>query len=126
MRIAQTGNNRPRSKGPAEQNHHKNDENKDTRDEVTGQGHELWEGDELQIHEDMEGALDGQMEVVQVQDLSGMQDLMSRLQSQAKRPVVRWEKFLPVRSLKVLLVEIDNSTRHVVSALLRNCGYEGK
>lgn len=38
--------------------------------------------------------------------------------------VVRWERFLPLRSLKVLLVENDDSTRHVVSALLRNCSYE--
>lgn len=40
-------------------------------------------------------------------------------------PTVRWERFLPVRSLRVLLVETDDSTRHVVSALLRNCSYEG-
>ncbi|MQL77333.1 hypothetical protein Taro_009726 [Colocasia esculenta] len=39
-------------------------------------------------------------------------------------PVVRWERFLPVRTLKVLLVENDDSTRQVVSALLRNCSYE--
>ncbi|KAK3206122.1 hypothetical protein Dsin_020168 [Dipteronia sinensis] len=38
--------------------------------------------------------------------------------------MVRWERFLPIRSLKVLLVEYDDSTRHVVSALLRNCSYE--
>ncbi|KAK9684058.1 hypothetical protein RND81_10G183700 [Saponaria officinalis] len=38
--------------------------------------------------------------------------------------LVCWERFLPVRSLKVLLVESDDSTRHVVSALLRNCSYE--
>ncbi|KAL5169458.1 Two-component response regulator-like PRR37 [Glycine soja] len=39
-------------------------------------------------------------------------------------PVVCWERFLPVRSIKVLLVEDDDSTRHVVRALLRNCSYE--
>ncbi|GAB2300536.1 Two-component response regulator-like [Dionaea muscipula] len=37
---------------------------------------------------------------------------------------VCWERFLNVRSLRVLLVENDDSTRHVVSALLRNCSYE--
>lgn len=47
------------------------------------------------------------------------------LQSLPQGPVVRWERFLPIRSLKVLLVENDDSTRHVVSALLRNCSYEG-
>uniref|UniRef100_A0A0V0HY06 Putative ovule protein n=1 Tax=Solanum chacoense TaxID=4108 RepID=A0A0V0HY06_SOLCH len=37
---------------------------------------------------------------------------------------VCWQQFLHVTSIKVLLVENDDSTRHVVSALLRNCNYE--
>lgn len=37
-----------------------------------------------------------------------------------------WESFLPQRNLRVLLVEDDDSTRHVVGALLRNCNYEGR
>ncbi|KAL6011134.1 hypothetical protein ACLOJK_001578 [Asimina triloba] len=45
-------------------------------------------------------------------------------QQQPLGPVVRWERFLPLPSLKVLLVENDDSTRQVVSALLRNCSYE--
>ncbi|KAL9227110.1 hypothetical protein vseg_002844 [Gypsophila vaccaria] len=47
-----------------------------------------------------------------------------RVQPQPQGQMVCWERFLPVRSLKVLLVESDDSTRHVVSALLRNCSYE--
>lgn len=47
-------------------------------------------------------------------------------QQQSQNSVIRWERFLPIRSLKVLLVENDDSTRHVVSALLRNCSYEGE
>ncbi|KAA8549525.1 hypothetical protein F0562_001457 [Nyssa sinensis] len=43
---------------------------------------------------------------------------------QPQGPIIHWERFLPIRSLKVLLVENDDSTRHVVSALLRNCSYE--
>ena len=39
--------------------------------------------------------------------------------------VACWERFLHLRSIKVLLVEDDDSTRHVVTALLRNCNYEG-
>lgn len=39
--------------------------------------------------------------------------------------MVCWESFLHLRSLKFLLVENDDSTRHVVTALLRNCSYEG-
>ncbi|XP_010520321.1 PREDICTED: two-component response regulator-like APRR3 [Tarenaya hassleriana] len=45
-------------------------------------------------------------------------------QQQPQASSIRWERYLPVRSLKVLLVENDDSTRQVVSALLRNCSYE--
>lgn len=36
-----------------------------------------------------------------------------------------WESFLPHSQMRVLLAEDDDCTRHVVSALLRNCNYEG-
>ncbi|CAM8970910.1 unnamed protein product [Rhodiola kirilowii] len=38
--------------------------------------------------------------------------------------IVCWNKFLPFRSLRVLVVESDDSTRQVVGALLKKCGYE--
>lgn len=38
--------------------------------------------------------------------------------------VVRWEKFLPKMGLRVLLVEADDSTRHIIAALLRKCSYK--
>ncbi|XP_048570064.1 two-component response regulator-like APRR3 [Triticum urartu] len=41
----------------------------------------------------------------------------------AARGVIRWDEILPRRSLRVLLVEHDDSTRQVVTALLRKCGY---
>ncbi|KAG6707604.1 hypothetical protein I3843_06G036300 [Carya illinoinensis] len=37
--------------------------------------------------------------------------------------VVRWERFLPRMMLRVLLVEADDSTRHIIAALLRKCSY---
>ncbi|KAJ4816864.1 two-component response regulator-like protein [Rhynchospora pubera] len=37
---------------------------------------------------------------------------------------IQWDRFLPVKTLKVLLVENDDSTRQIVTALLRNCWYE--
>lgn len=43
---------------------------------------------------------------------------------QSQGIAVCWERFLHVRSVRVLLVENDDSTRHVVAALLRNCCYE--
>ncbi|KAG8376494.1 hypothetical protein BUALT_Bualt09G0069300 [Buddleja alternifolia] len=45
-------------------------------------------------------------------------------QQQSQGTGVCWERFLHVRSIRVLLVENDDSTRHVVTALLRNCNYE--
>ncbi|KAI4307024.1 hypothetical protein L6164_030259 [Bauhinia variegata] len=37
--------------------------------------------------------------------------------------LMRWEKFLPAMTLRVLLVEADDSTRQIVAALLRKCSY---
>ncbi|MFS7961629.1 putative response regulator and transcription factor RR-A-type family [Helianthus anomalus] len=37
---------------------------------------------------------------------------------------VRWEKFLPKMVLRVLLVEADDSTRQIITALLRKCSYK--
>ncbi|KAL8480377.1 hypothetical protein ACS0TY_027064 [Phlomoides rotata] len=45
-------------------------------------------------------------------------------QQQSQGTGVCWERFLHVRTIRVLLVESDDSTRHVVTALLRNCNYE--
>ncbi|GLT43272.1 hypothetical protein SLA2020_172340 [Shorea laevis] len=53
-----------------------------------------------------------------------VQDGLEISQQQPQGPVICWERFLPIRSLKVLLVENDESTRNVVSALLLNCSYE--
>jgi pseudo-response regulator 7 len=47
------------------------------------------------------------------------------LDEQKEQQTIRWERFLPVKTLRVLLVENDDSTRQVVSALLRKCCYEG-
>lgn len=46
-------------------------------------------------------------------------------QEQTQETVIGWERFLHVTSIKVLLVENDDSTRHIVTAFLRNCNYEG-
>ncbi|XP_062210848.1 two-component response regulator-like PRR73 [Phragmites australis] len=45
-------------------------------------------------------------------------------QKEQQGRTIRWERFLPVKTLRVLLVEDDDSTRQVVSALLRKCCYE--
>lgn len=51
---------------------------------------------------------------------------MQQQRQQTQGSMVCWERFLHLRSLKVLLVENDHCTRHVVAALLRNCSYEGQ
>lgn len=43
---------------------------------------------------------------------------------EAAANVLRWEKFLPRMVLKVLLVESDDSTRQIITALLRKCSYK--
>lgn len=96
-------------------------EKKDVRDGVTGEGQGLYEDDELKILEHTKDDQDRRAaDSVQPQ----LEIHRPQTQSQPQPHVVRWEKFLPLRSLKVLLVENDDSTRHVVSALLRNCSYE--
>ncbi|KAJ6727163.1 TWO-COMPONENT RESPONSE REGULATOR [Salix purpurea] len=106
----------------AEQNHIVEDERKEIRDGIMGEGQELSEEDESQINEDGKYMKDKGMELFQVQN--DAQAVIQSQQQQSQGPLVLWERFLPLRSLKVLLVENDDSTRHVVSALLRNCGYE--
>lgn len=57
--------------------------------------------------------------------LQAQRGLKLQEQQQSQGSAVCWQQFLHVTSIKVLLVENDDSTRHVVSALLRNCNYEG-
>ncbi|PON44396.1 Two-component response regulator-like [Parasponia andersonii] len=106
----------------AELNHRIQDGNKERRGRVTGEREGLSEEHESRINEDVQDVNDGQIGAVQVLDQS--QSGQQRSQQQPQRHLVCWERFLAFRSLKVLLVENDDSTRHIVSALLRNCGYE--
>jgi len=85
---------------------------------IAGGEHELCEGDEVKCN--------GVAEEVKV-GLRGTVESSSAQQHipQPQGAIICWERFLHIRSLKVLLVENDDSTRHVVTALLRNCSYEG-
>ncbi|KAA3489583.1 two-component response regulator-like APRR3 [Gossypium australe] len=60
----------------------------------------------------------GSLEAIEVHDLSEIP------QQQPRGSMIRWERFLPFRTIKVLLVENEDLTRHLVSALLQNCSYE--
>ncbi|XP_057956346.1 two-component response regulator-like PRR73 [Malania oleifera] len=106
--------------GLVEQNNLMWDERKLDSNGVVDEGQCLGssEEDECRIKNVAEDVNNGPEGMIQVHD--GLQ----RPQQQPQGPVIRWERFLPVGTLKVLLVENDDSTRHVVSALLRNCSYE--
>ncbi|KAB2081013.1 hypothetical protein ES319_A05G104000v1 [Gossypium barbadense] len=60
----------------------------------------------------------GSLEAIEVHDVSEIP------QRQPRGSMIRWERFLPFRTIKVLLVENEDLTRHLVSALLQNCSYE--
>lgn len=67
---------------------------------------------------------------LQMEDVNGVLGMPDRPEVEPQglhqhRQHIHWERFLHVRTLRVLLVENDDSTRHIVGALLRNCSYEG-
>ncbi|XP_076908356.1 two-component response regulator-like APRR3 isoform X2 [Bidens hawaiensis] len=105
------------SKGLAEVNHHDRVDLKEVRNGAPfddGQGMDV--EDESRINEDANS--------IRPVELGQPNGALHGPHQQPQGSVVQWESFLPLRSLKVLLVENDDSTRHVVSALLRNCSYE--
>lgn len=115
------------NKGPAELNYQIYDEPNEVRDGIVGEGQGLSEDDESRINEvteDLNNNQEGDV-AVPLTDQPGPQKLQKQ-QQPPPGPIIRWERFLTVETLKVLLVENDDSTRQVVSALLRNCSYEGK
>ncbi|KAL6598726.1 hypothetical protein ACP70R_005050 [Stipagrostis hirtigluma subsp. patula] len=79
-------------------------------DPVAG-GYRLQGEDDLR-NNDPDGLLSGPTSGVQQGDTENQQQQ------------VCWERFLQKKTIKVLLVESDDSTRQVVSALLRHCMYE--
>ncbi|XP_047324998.1 two-component response regulator-like APRR9 [Impatiens glandulifera] len=61
---------------------------------------------------------DEELQVIEVLD----QDTANN-KGDASSSVLRWERFLPRMVLRVLLVESDDSTRQIITALLRKCSY---
>ncbi|KAK9064125.1 hypothetical protein SSX86_017997 [Deinandra increscens subsp. villosa] len=116
MRSVGVSKNVPAPKGLAELNHHNRVDLKEGRNGTPFDGQGMSEEEESRINEDVNST--------RPKELGQAHGALHRQHQQPQGPVVQWESFLPLRSLKVLLVENDDSTRHVVSALLRNCGYE--
>lgn len=118
--------NGPVTKESVDLDFHIQDESKEITNAVTGvlgEGQGILKEDELQVTENVQLVNDAQTEAVQVQvqAQSGQQSSEQQLQD----PSLFWEGFLPTKSLKVMVVEDDDSTRLVICALLRKCGYEG-
>ncbi|XP_024024728.1 two-component response regulator-like PRR37 isoform X2 [Morus notabilis] len=127
MGIKKMNNEVSIANGSARLNHHTQVKNKETRDGLRGEVQGLSEEHfESRINVDVQDVNNGQMEAIQVQDRDQTCPAQRRSNQQPQGHLVRWERFLPFRSLRVLLVENDDSTRDIVSALLRNCGYEVK
>ena len=97
------------------------DGNGSVNDGVSGREQRPVEENELKVNGLTRNAEDGRNPTLQAQDIVQIQQ-----QQQPQGSMVCWERFLHLRSLKVLLVENDDSTRHLVTALLRNCSYEGQ
>lgn len=111
--------NGPVTKESVDLDFHTQDENKEISNAVTGvlgEGQRIVKEDELQVTENVPKAVQ-----VQVQAQSGQPSSEQQLHD----PSLFWEGFLPTKSLKVMVVEDDDSTRLVICALLRKCGYEG-
>ncbi|KAK8665974.1 hypothetical protein V6N13_006128 [Hibiscus sabdariffa] len=108
-------------KGLRELNHQLYDGNKITSNGVVAEEHVTLEGDDLKVNNTAENAKDGHLRVVRGLRAPSMVQIP---QQQPQNATCCWERFLHVRTVTVLLVENDDSTRHVVTALLRNCSYE--
>ncbi|KAE8719066.1 Two-component response regulator-like APRR7 [Hibiscus syriacus] len=104
-----------------ELNHQLYDGNKITSNVVVAEEHVTLERDDLKVNKTTENVKDGHLEAIW-----GLQSpaVVPIPQQQPQNAMCCWERFLHVRTVTVLLVENDDCTRHVVTALLRNCSYE--
>ncbi|KAK2977616.1 hypothetical protein RJ640_007252 [Escallonia rubra] len=93
------------------------DEKERVGDGIEGDGLGSSRGDEPRI-DSIEDVKDESKQAVQGQDVVRLP------QQQLQGSLVHWESLLNIRSIRVLLVENDDSTRHIVTALLRNSNYE--
>ncbi|OAY42602.1 two-component response regulator-like APRR7 isoform X3 [Manihot esculenta] len=103
-----------------ELNHLLQSVNKRVKDGIVSEEQNLAEDCSLEVNGTAENIKDGHGGAPQAPAAA----LQITQQQQSQGSTVCWERFLHLRSLKVLLVEYDDSTRHVVTALLRNCSYE--
>ncbi|XP_059296570.1 two-component response regulator-like APRR7 isoform X2 [Lycium ferocissimum] len=95
------------------------DEDKVIRDGISREGLNVVKDNEFKVDMTSHDMVDERAITLQAQRGLKLQE-----QQQSQGSAVCWEQFLHVTSIRVLLVENDDSTRHIVSALLRNCNYD--
>ncbi|XVF07991.1 hypothetical protein REPUB_Repub06bG0186800 [Reevesia pubescens] len=101
-----------------ELNHRLYDGNKRITNGVVAEEHATLERDDLKVNRIAPNVKDGHDGAVQAPAVRQMP------QQQPQNMMCCWQRFLHLTTVTVLLVENDDSTRHVVTALLRNCCYE--
>ncbi|XP_039063976.1 two-component response regulator-like APRR7 isoform X2 [Hibiscus syriacus] len=105
-------------KGLRELNHRLYDGNKRTTNSVIPEEDVMLGADDLKVNKIAQNVKDGHVGAVQASAMWQM------AQQQPQNAKCYWQRFLNLTTVTVLLVENDDSTRHVVTALLRNCCYD--
>ncbi|GMI71370.1 pseudo-response regulator 7 [Hibiscus trionum] len=105
-------------KGLRELNHRHYDGNKRTTNGVVAEEHVMLEEDDPKVNEIAQNVKDGGIGAAQAPAMRQM------AQQHPQSAMCYWQRFLHLTTVTVLLVENDDSTRHVVTALLRNCCYD--
>ncbi|KAE8705994.1 Two-component response regulator-like APRR7 [Hibiscus syriacus] len=105
-------------KGLRELNHRHYDGNKRTTNGVVADEQVMLEEDDPKVNEIARNVKDGRIGAVQAPAMRQM------AQPRPQNAMCYWQRFLHLTTVTVLLVENDDSTRHVVTALLRNCCYD--
>ncbi|KAK8512230.1 hypothetical protein V6N12_031956 [Hibiscus sabdariffa] len=105
-------------KGLRELNHRHCDGSKRTTNGVVTEEHVMLEVDDPKVNQISQNVKDGRIGAVQAPAMRQM------AQQQPQNAMCHWQRFLHLTTVTVLLIENDDSTRHVVTALLRNCCYD--
>ncbi|GMI96474.1 pseudo-response regulator 7 [Hibiscus trionum] len=113
MNVASDGD-----KGLRELNHRLYDGDKRTINSVFPEEHVMLEQDGLKVNKIAQNVKDGHDGAVQAPAMRQM------AQQQPQNAMCHWQRFLHLTTVTVLLIEKDDCTRHVVTALLRNCCYD--
>ncbi|PPD74495.1 hypothetical protein GOBAR_DD28571 [Gossypium barbadense] len=103
--------------GLRELNHRLYDGSKRTTNGVVAEEHVMLE--DVKVNKIAQNVKDGHVVAVQAPAMRQI------TQQQPQNAMCYWQRFLHLTTVTVLLVENDDSTRHVVTALLRNCCYDG-